>query len=70
MRRTNADYALLTAAPDFSGIWLAGSPLPCPPFLRDGNDCIEKIGLSRQTANIGMDLREREISSALSRQIR
>jgi hypothetical protein len=42
--------------PDFSGIWLAGNPLPCPPFLRDGNDCIEKIGLSRQTANIGMDL--------------
>ncbi len=42
--------------PDFSGIWLAGNPLPCPPFLRDGNDCIEKIGLSRQTANIGIDL--------------
>ena len=34
--------------PDFSGIWIAGNPLPCPPSLRDGNDCIEKIALSRQ----------------------
>src|SRR5262245_2596078 len=42
--------------PDLSGIWLAGNPLPCPPNLRDGNDCIEKIGLSRQAANIAMDL--------------
>ena len=42
--------------PDFSGIWLAGNPLPCPPSLRDGNDCIEKIALSRQAANIAMDL--------------
>jgi hypothetical protein len=42
--------------PDFSGIWLADNPLPCPPDLRDGNDCIEKIALSRQAANIGMDL--------------
>src|SRR5439155_6740266 len=37
--------------PDFSGIWLADNPLPCPPSLRDGNDCIEKIALSRQAAN-------------------
>jgi hypothetical protein len=43
-------------APDFSGIWLAGNPLPCPPFLRDGNECIEKIALSRPMANIGIDL--------------
>jgi hypothetical protein len=43
--------------PDFSGLWLAGNPLPCPPSLRDGNDCIEKIALSRQAANIAMDLR-------------
>jgi hypothetical protein len=42
--------------PDFSGIWLAGNPLPCPPNLRDGNDCIEKIPLSKQTANIAADL--------------
>jgi hypothetical protein len=42
--------------PDFSGIWLADNPLPCPPNLRDGNDCIEKIALSRQAANIAMDL--------------
>jgi hypothetical protein len=42
--------------PDFSGIWLAGNGLPCPPSLRDGNDCIEKIALSRQAADIAMDL--------------
>jgi hypothetical protein len=42
--------------PDFSGMWLAGNGLPCPPSLRDGNDCIEKIALSRQAANIAMDL--------------
>jgi hypothetical protein len=42
--------------PDLSGIWLADNPLPCPPNLRDGNDCIEKIPLSRQTVNIGVDL--------------
>jgi hypothetical protein len=42
--------------PDFSGVWLAGNPLPCPPSLRDGNDCIEKIALSRQAADIAMDL--------------
>jgi len=42
--------------PDFSGIWLADNPLPCPPNLRDGNDCIEKIALSRQAASIAMDL--------------
>ena len=40
----------------FSGVWLAGNPLPCPPCLRDGNDCIEKIALSRQAADIAMDL--------------
>jgi len=42
--------------PDLSGIWIADNPLPCPPNLRDGNDCIEKIALSRQAANIAMDL--------------
>jgi hypothetical protein len=42
--------------PDFSGIWLADNPLPCPPSLRDGADCLEKIPLSRQTANIAIDL--------------
>jgi hypothetical protein len=40
--------------PDFSGVWLAGNHLPCPPLLRDelGN-CIEKIPLSRETRDIG-----------------
>ena len=42
--------------PDLSGMWLAGNGLPCPPSLRDGNDCIEKIALSRQAANIAMDI--------------
>ena len=42
--------------PDLSGTWLAGNGLPCPPSLRDGNDCIEKIALSRQAADIAMDL--------------
>ena len=32
--------------PDFSGIWLAANHLPCPPLLRDGNDCLEKTPLS------------------------
>jgi len=27
--------------PDLSGIWIADNPLPCPPLLRDGNDCLE-----------------------------
>jgi hypothetical protein len=42
--------------PDFSGVWLADNPLPCPPMLRDGDDCIEKIPLSREAANIGASL--------------
>ena len=25
--------------PDLSGVWLAANPLPCPPLLRDGDDC-------------------------------
>ena len=25
--------------PDLSGVWLATNPLPCPPLLRDGDDC-------------------------------
>jgi hypothetical protein len=44
--------------PDFSGVWLADNPLPCPPFLRDGDECIEKIPLSREAANIGASLKE------------
>ncbi len=32
--------------PDFSGIWLASNHLPCPPLLRDGDDCLEKTPLS------------------------
>ncbi len=44
--------------PDFSGVWLADNPLPCPPFLRDGDECIEKIPLSSEAANIGASLKE------------
>src|SRR5215213_3903690 len=32
--------------PDFSGVWIPGNGLPCPPFLKDGDECIEKIPLS------------------------
>jgi hypothetical protein len=32
--------------PNLSGIWLAANPLPCPPLLRDGTDCLEKTPLS------------------------
>ena len=42
--------------PDFSGVWLADNPLPCPPFLRDGDECIEKIPLSADAANIASSL--------------
>jgi hypothetical protein len=42
--------------PDFSGIWLADHPLPCPPLLRDGNDCQEKTPLSAWAYHIDADL--------------
>jgi hypothetical protein len=42
--------------PDFSGVWLADNHLPCPPLIRDGNDCLEKIPLSRSTYNIAATL--------------
>jgi hypothetical protein len=42
--------------PDLSGIWLADNPLPCPPLLRDGNDCLEKTPLSREAYNIAATL--------------
>ena len=32
--------------PDLSGIWLAANHLPCPPLLKDGDDCLEKTPLS------------------------
>src|SRR6187402_1988297 len=38
--------------PDFSGIWLAGNPLTCPPLLADGDDCLEKTPLSVWAMNI------------------
>lgn len=42
--------------PDFSGIWLAANHLPCPPMLRDGNDCIEKTPLSAWAYHIDAGL--------------
>jgi hypothetical protein len=42
--------------PDFSGIWLAANPLPCPPLLRDGDDCQEKTPLSAWAYHIDADL--------------
>src|SRR3954469_21436307 len=42
--------------PDLSGVWLAGNPLPCPPLLRDGNDCQEKTALSAWAYHIDSGL--------------
>ena len=42
--------------PDFSGMWLGDDPLPCPPIMRDGNDCIEKVPLPARAANIAFGL--------------
>jgi len=44
--------------PDFSGIWLADNHLPCPPLLRDGDDCQEKTPLSAWAYHIDADLKE------------
>jgi len=43
--------------PDFSGIWLADNHLPCPPLLRDGNECLEKTPLSAWAYHIDADLK-------------
>ena len=42
--------------PDFSGIWLADNHLPCPPLLRDGNECLEKTPLSAWAYHIDAGL--------------
>jgi hypothetical protein len=42
--------------PDLSGIWLAGNALPCPKELRDGDNCIEKIPLSREAVDFGTNV--------------
>lgn len=42
--------------PDLSGVWLATHPLPCPPLLRDGNDCAEKTPLSAWAYHIDADI--------------
>lgn len=42
--------------PDLSGIWLAGNALPCPENLRDGNNCVEAIPLSREAVDFGASL--------------
>lgn len=39
--------------PDLSGVWLISNALPCPKDLRDGDDCIEKIPLSREAVDFG-----------------
>ena len=44
--------------PDLSGIWLAANHLPCPPLLRDGNDCLEKTPLSAWAFNIDAGVKE------------
>lgn len=42
--------------PDLSGVWLATNPLPCPPLLRDGDDCAEKTPLSAWAFHIDAGL--------------
>jgi hypothetical protein len=42
--------------PDLSGVWLATNPLPCPPLLRDGDDCLEKTPLSAWAFHIDAGL--------------
>ena len=42
--------------PDLSGVWMMADPLPCPKELRDGNDCVEKIPLSREAVDFGVSL--------------
>lgn len=42
--------------PDLSGVWLAANHLPCPPLLRDGNDCQEKTPLSAWAYHIDAGL--------------
>jgi len=42
--------------PDLSGVWLAANPLPCPPLLRDGDECAEKTPLSAWAYHIDADL--------------
>jgi hypothetical protein len=44
--------------PDLSGIWLAANHLPCPPLLRDGNECLEKTPLSAWAYRIDAGARE------------
>ncbi|HTB21028.1 MAG TPA: hypothetical protein VK708_23045 [Bryobacteraceae bacterium] len=39
--------------PDLSGVWLISNALPCPKDLRDGDNCIEKIPLSREAVDFG-----------------
>lgn len=44
--------------PDFSGIWLATNHLPCPPLLKDGDDCLEKTPLSAWAFRIDATAKE------------
>ena len=44
--------------PDLSGIWLAANHLPCPPLLRDGNECLEKTPLSAWAYRIDAGAKE------------
>jgi hypothetical protein len=44
--------------PDLSGIWLAANHLPCPPLLRDGDDCLEKTPLSAWAFRIDATAKE------------
>lgn len=44
--------------PDLSGIWLAANHQPCPPIIRDGDDCQEKIPLSAWAYRVDAGVKE------------
>ena len=58
--------------PDLSGIWLAANHQPCPPLIRDGDDCQEKIPLSAWAYRIDAGAKEplpfQEWAAALRKQ--
>lgn len=43
--------------PDFSGMWLLGDPLPCPPQLQNSDgSCLEMTGLAAESIDFAADL--------------
>ncbi len=43
--------------PDFSGMWIPGNPLPCPPILKNADgSCAEMTALAPETRDFAADL--------------